>query len=192
MDRQRPVKHGTRRRRPFHGPRQPAGERHQRRLARGGHQQQQADEAGPGWASERGTTVGPRVRCPAACRSRLRPAGGASPRRPAAVRHRRRDRSIQTRSPFRAGAGRSWKKATSKADDSPTSSQPANSVSMVPASDGRHHAQHEQRVQDEEAVEAGLAMQVPGREGADRPAAGRTRGSRTAPTAGRRRTSSEK
>ena len=33
------------------------------------------------------------------------------------------------------GAGRSWKNATSSADDSPTSSQPANSVSIVPASD---------------------------------------------------------
>ena len=42
---------------------------------------------------------------------------------------------VQTHRPFRAGACRSWKKATSSAEDSPTSSQPANSVSMVPASD---------------------------------------------------------
>ena len=37
--------------------------------------------------------------------------------------------------PFRAGAGRSWKNATSSAEESPTSSHPANSVSIVSASD---------------------------------------------------------
>ena len=48
--------------------------------------------------------------------------------------------TTHTRRPLRAGAGRSWKNATSSADDSPTSSQPANSVSIVPASDATHHA----------------------------------------------------
>jgi hypothetical protein len=42
---------------------------------------------------------------------------------------------VQIQSPFRAGAGRSWKNATRRADESPTSSQPVNSVSIVPASE---------------------------------------------------------
>ena len=43
MDRQRAVKHGARRRRPFHRAGQPAGKRHQRRLPRRRRDQQQAD-----------------------------------------------------------------------------------------------------------------------------------------------------
>ncbi|AMV24719.1 hypothetical protein VT84_10010 [Gemmata sp. SH-PL17] len=43
--------------------------------------------------------------------------------------------TIHTRSPFRDGAGRSWKNATKSALDSPTSSHPANRVSIVSASD---------------------------------------------------------
>ena len=44
MHRQRPVEDGAGGRRPFHGARQPAGERNQRRLARRRDEQQQADE----------------------------------------------------------------------------------------------------------------------------------------------------
>ncbi len=42
---------------------------------------------------------------------------------------------IQIQSPFRAGFVRSWKNATSNAEESPTSSQPVNRVSIVAASD---------------------------------------------------------
>ena len=140
MDRQGAVEHGARRASAPPSPAAASRERHQGRLARRGDQQQQPDHQGLARRSR------------AACSSGQGPAPSSlskspsprevvqRPRPPAAGPRPRRGRRPRPTGRCGTGAGRSWKNATSSADDSPTSSQPANSVSIVPASDGQHHA----------------------------------------------------
>ena len=140
MDRQRPVEHGAGRRRPLHRPRQPAGERDQGRLPGRGDQQQQPDQPAPAPAGHGRLPVRPRpgpeqpvevALAGQVVQRRPRPAAG--PRR----RRGRRPTPAARSAPAPAAPGRT---RPAGADDSPTSSQPANSVSIVPASDGQHHA----------------------------------------------------
>ena len=170
VDRQGAVEHGARRRRPFHRPRQPAGERHQRRLPGRRDQQQQRRRPVPAPRSP--------PRCPSG--HGLGPEQLVEVPAPGQVVHH--DRGQQQRRvgdavddphpqpvprPGPAAPGRTRPAAR---DDSPTSSQPANSVSIVPASEVSTMPDEEQGVQDEEPVVARLAVQVPAGERPDRPA----------------------
>ena len=123
VDRQGPVEHGARRGRSFHRPRQPAGERHQRRLARRGHQEQQAHHAAPASDATAEYSYGPRARAQQLVEVALAASGGASPRRPAAARRRRRGRRSRPRgrsAPARAAPGRTRPAAPRTARPAPS------------------------------------------------------------------------